>query len=65
MQGHLQMDLSETDLVYVLFYDVYDLRDTGERGDLAVYASESGSRGRGVKPCFVLEQGTFTPQKYW
>ena len=33
-----------------------------------VNASDSGSRGRGssptrVKPCCVLEQGTFTPQK--
>ena len=24
-----------------------------------------GSSPTGVKPCCVLEQGTFTPQKYW
>ena len=40
----------------------------GERGGLVVNASDSGSRGRGsrptrVKPCCVLVQGTFTPQK--
>ena len=40
----------------------------GERGGLVVNASDSGSRGRDsspsrVKPCCVLEQGTFTPQK--
>ena len=39
-----------------------------ERGGLVVNALDSGSRGRGlsptrVKPCCVLEQGTFTPQK--
>ena len=42
----------------------------GERVGLVVNASDSGSRGRGlsptrVKPCCVLEQGTFVPQKYW
>ena len=40
----------------------------GERGGLVVNASDSGSRGRRfephwVKPCSVLEQGTFTPKK--
>ena len=44
--------------------------EPGERGGLVVNASDSGSRGRGssptrFKPCCVLEQGAFTPQKYW
>ena len=39
----------------------------GGGGGLVVNASDSGSRGRGssptrVKPCCVLEQGTFTPK---
>ena len=42
----------------------------GERGCLVVNVSDCGSRGRGssptrVKSCCVLEQGAFTPQKYW
>ena len=42
----------------------------GERDGLVVNASDAGSRVRGssptrVKPCCLLEQGTFTPQKYW
>ena len=45
--------------------------DGGERGGLVVNASDSGSDPEvggsspaQVKPCCVLEQGTFTPQKY-
>ena len=42
----------------------------GERGGLVVNASTpdpevGGSSPTRVKPCSVLEQGPFTPQKYW
>ena len=47
-------------------FNVVTTLSLGERGGLVVNASDSGSRSRGferVKPCCVLEQGTFTPQK--
>ena len=50
--------------------DQLHLRELGERGGLVVNASApdpefGGSNPTRVKPCCVLEQGTFTPRKYW